>query len=144
MRHDDNIRHQRRDGSVKAAHISGGPPVGYSPQRMDWSKTILSLGGADAHKDFPLDGINLMPILTGEKKNIERTFYWRTFQRTKQKAVRDGNWKYLQDENGEYLFNLVADPGEKNDVKAKEETIFNRLKQKYVDWEKTVLQPIPL
>ncbi len=48
------------------------------------------------------------------------------------------------DEKGEYLFNLVADPGEKNDVKVKEETIFIRLKEKFADWEKTVLKPIPL
>lgn len=111
---------------------------------MDWTKTILSAGGAKAHKDFPLDGIDLMPILTGKKKNIDRTLYWRTFQRNKQKAIRDGNWKYLQDEKGEYLFNLNADREEKNDVKATEATIFNRLKQKFADWEKTVLQPIPL
>ena len=111
---------------------------------MDWSKTILSAGGAKAHKDFPLDGINLMPILTGKKKNTARIFYWRTFQRNKQKAIRDGNWKYLQDEKGEYLFNLIADPWEKNDVKAKEETIFIRLKKKYAAWEKKVLHPIPL
>jgi len=111
---------------------------------MDWSETILSLAGANAKKDFPSDGINLMPILTSEKQNIERTFYWRTFQRSKQKAIREGDWKYLQDEKGEYLFNLVSDPGEKNDVKAKEESVFNRLKQKYADWEKTVLEPIAL
>jgi len=111
---------------------------------MDWSTTILSLAGAAARKDFPLDGTNLVPILTGEKQNIERTLYWRTFQRLKQKAIREGEWKYLQDEKGEYLFNLASDPGEKNDVKTKEESIFNRLKQKYADWEKTVLEPIPL
>ena len=111
---------------------------------MDWTKTILSAGGAKAYKDFPLDGIDLMPVLTGKKKNIERIFYWRTFQRKKQKVIRDGDWKYLQDEKAEYLFNLITDPMEKIDVKAKEETIFNRLKKKYADWEKTVLQPIPL
>ena len=111
---------------------------------MDWSKTILTLAGAHANKDFPLDGIDLVPVLTGQKINIERTLCWRTFQRLKQKAIREGNWKYLQDEKGEYLFDLDADPGEKNDIKAKEENIFNRLKQKYTDWEKTVLQPIPL
>ncbi|MBC7921998.1 MAG: sulfatase-like hydrolase/transferase [Ferruginibacter sp.] len=111
---------------------------------MDWTATILSLGEANAHRRFPLDGIDLMPILTGAKKTIERTIYWRTFQRSKQKAIRDGNWKYLQDEKGEYLFNLAADQKEKNDLKAKEETIFTFLKEKYAKWEKTVLKPIPL
>jgi arylsulfatase A-like enzyme len=111
---------------------------------MDWTKTILSVGAGKAHNDFPLDGIDLIPVLIGKKKNIDRIFYWRTFQRIKQKAIRDGNWKYLQDERGEWLFNLGDDPGEKNDLKAKEEIIFTRLKKAFADWEKTVLQPIPL
>ena len=110
---------------------------------MDWTATILSAGGAKAHTDFPLDGIDLMPILTG-KKNVERTIYWRTFQRAKQKAIRMGEWKYLQDAKGEYLFNLAADQAEKNDLKEKHQDIFNTLKKKYADWEKTMLPPIPL
>lgn len=111
---------------------------------MDWTATILSAGVAKAHPDFPLDGIDLMPILTMKKKNIHRTIYWRTFQRDKQKAIRMGEWKYLQDEKGEYLFHLDDDPGEKNDLKTKQQTIFNQLKTKYATWEKTVLQPIGL
>ena len=111
---------------------------------MDWTATILSAGGVKSHKDFPLDGIDLMPILTAKEKAVERTIYWRTFQRIKQKAVRMGEWKYLQDENGEYLFNLAIDPGEKNNLKETHQTIFNQLKDKYSNWEKTVLQPIPL
>jgi len=124
--------------------ISAGNITQQAAITMDWTKTILSAANAKGSKDFPLDGIDLMPILTGKKKNIERTFYWRSFQRSKQKAIRDGDWKYLQDENGEYLFNLAVDQQEKNDVKAKEDAIFKRLKQKFADWEKTVLQPIPL
>lgn len=111
---------------------------------MDWTQTILSAGGAKAHKNFSLDGINLMPILTEKKKNVERICYWRTFQRIKQNAIRAGDWKYLQDEKAEFLFNLVSDPGEKNDLKTKEKIIFTTLKKKFADWEKTVLQPISL
>lgn len=111
---------------------------------MDWSATILSAGGAKAHKDFPLDGIDLMPMLTGKQKNTDRTIHWRTYQRNKQKAIRSGDWKYVQDEKGEYLFNLIADPAEKNDLKSQQQAIFNRLKKDYLIWEKTLLQPIPL
>jgi len=111
---------------------------------MDWTATILSVGKAKAHSNFPLDGIDLMPIMTEKKKTVERTIYWRTFQRAKQKAIREGKWKYLQDEKREYLFDLLADQGEKNDLKEIQEVIFNRLKKKYAKWEKTVLKPIPL
>jgi arylsulfatase A-like enzyme len=111
---------------------------------MDWTATILAAAGAKSHPDFPLDGIDLMPVMTGKQKGTDRTFYWRNFQRNQQKAIRDGNWKYLQDKDGEYLFNMAADPGEKNDLKEKEPAIFERLKNKYADWEKSVLVPIPL
>jgi arylsulfatase A-like enzyme len=111
---------------------------------MDWTATILSAAGAKADENFPLDGINLLPVLTGKQTNEDRTLYWRTFQRTKHKAVRDGKWKYLQDEKGEYLFDLNVDQEEKNDLKAKEKKIFEKMKAKLAKWETTVLQPIPL
>jgi len=111
---------------------------------MDWTATILSIGKAQSHPNFSLDGINLLPILTGKKKEIQRTLYWRTFQEKKSEAIRDENWKYLKDETGEYLFNLSADPGEKTDLKTEQEAIFKRLKEKFMKWQKTVLQPIPL
>ncbi len=111
---------------------------------MDWTATILTAGGAKADKNFPLDGIDLMPVLTGKYKDIPRTLYWRTFQRSKQKAIRDGNWKYLEDEKGEYLFDLSVDKEEKNNLKEKEKERFGKMKAKLAEWEKTVLQPIPL
>jgi arylsulfatase A-like enzyme len=111
---------------------------------MDWTATILSAAGAKADTKFPLDGIDLMPILKGKEKSIERIFYWRTSQWSKQKAIRSGDWKYLQDEKGEYLFNLAVDQAEKNDLKEKEKEVFERLKKMYAVWEKTVLMPIPL
>ena len=111
---------------------------------MDWTATILKAAGVNPMQNFPLDGIDLMPVLTATDKIIERTIYWRIFQRRKQKAVRSGEWKYLQDEKGEYLFNLSDDPGEKNDLKANQPAIFNQLKSEYGNWEKTILPPIAL
>ena len=129
----------RWPGKIKAGLTT--PQVAVT---MDWSATILSAGGVKASKDFPLDGLDLTPILTSNQKIIERTIYWRTFQRDKQKAMRMGDWKYLQDEKGEYLFNLANDQGEKNDLKEKEQGIFKKLKNKCEAWEKTLLRPIPL
>jgi arylsulfatase A-like enzyme len=111
---------------------------------MDWTATILSAAGAKAHVDFPLDGIDLMPVMRASNKNIARTLCWRTSQRIRQKAVRMGDWKYLQDVKGEYLFNIVNDQQEKNNLREKHPDIFDKLKKMYTDWETTVLQPIPL
>jgi len=112
---------------------------------MDWTATILALAAANQDPQFPLDGINIMPVILGKDKDVERTLFWRIFQRNQHKAMLDGKWKYLQDEKGnEYLFDLINDPSEKNDMKEKQPEIFLRLKNKYSEWEKTVLKPIPL
>jgi arylsulfatase A-like enzyme len=111
---------------------------------MDWTATILDAAGAQTNPDFKPDGISLIPTLKAERKDFDRTFYWRTFQRAQQKAIRDGKWKYIKDASGEYLFDIVADPGEKKDLKTSNPEIFENLKLKYAAWEKTVLRPIPL
>jgi arylsulfatase A-like enzyme len=111
---------------------------------LDWTATILSLAGAKPDPQLPLDGINLMPILLGNQKEIPRELYWRVFQRLQNKAMREGSWKYLQDKDGEYLFNLDKDPYEKEDVRQANNEVFQRLKNKYAAWEASVLKPIPL
>lgn len=111
---------------------------------MDWTATILAAAGAKPDPDFPPDGINLLPVLTGSKPEVGRTLCWRTFQHRKQKAIRDGNWKYLQDEEGEHLFDLSVDEAEQNDLKDRHPAVVARLKEKYARWEKPLLAPIPL
>ncbi len=111
---------------------------------MDWTATILAIAKANPDPAFPLDGMNLLPVLTGKKKITDRTFYWRLFQENKEKAIRNGSWKYLQKKEGEFLFNLVDDPGEKNDLKSANPSLFQQLKRKYAEWEKTMLTPVPL
>ena len=66
---------------------------------------------------YPLDGENLMPVCTGERAVYDRTLFWRTVERA---AARVGSWKYLADKDGEYLFDLSVDPGEKDDRRRSE------------------------
>jgi arylsulfatase A-like enzyme len=129
----------RWHGKIPANTVSDQPVI-----TMDWTTTILALANASHDPAFPLDGINLLPLVTGKANLVTRTFYWRATQRVNQYAIREGQWKYLKDEAGEYLFDLEKDPAEKNDLKEKEKNIFEKLKQKFIDWEKTVLEPVPL
>lgn len=129
----------RWPGKIQAGSFTDQPAI-----TMDWTATILAAAGAKSNPEFHLDGIDLMPICTKNQKETERTFYWRTFQRANQKAIREGNWKYLKVENEEYLFDLSVDPGEKSNLKNTYAEIFNRLKNEFALWEKTVLTPVPL
>jgi hypothetical protein len=92
-----------------------------------------------------LDGIDLTQILLNKQKEVDRELYWRISQRKQNKAMRDGKWKWLQDEKqNEYLFDLGSDPSEKNNLKEKYPEVFQKLKDKYAKWEKEMLKPLPL
>ncbi len=122
-------------------------PMKITPQvavTMDWTATILAAAGAKQDPAFPQDGVNLLPLLAGNPTTIDRTLYWRATQRVQQKAMRMGHWKYLQDEQGEYLFNLADDEAEKKDCKKDNASLLLQLKKMYADWEKTMLAPVPL
>ena len=102
---------------------------------MDWTATILAVTGTTADASHPLDGENLLPVCTGAPPH-DRTLFWRTATRA---AARDGRWKYVADEKGEYLFDLKVDPGEKDDRRRVEAARFERLKQQYLDWNARML-----
>jgi arylsulfatase A-like enzyme len=110
---------------------------------MDWTATLLARAGAHADPRAPLDGIDLLPALTGGAP-VVRDLYWRIAQRAQQKALRSGDWKYLVTADGQYLFDLASDPGEKSDVKDRHPDTFAALRDRYAAWEHGVLPPVPL
>jgi arylsulfatase A-like enzyme len=125
--------------------VSPGSVTNQVATTMDWTATILALAKASPPKNISLDGIDLMPVLAGKQKEINRTLYWRISQRTNNSALRDGKWKYLKDEKGnEYLFDLNADPSETNNLKEKEPKIFENLREKYIQWNSSLLPALPL
>lgn len=126
-------------------HVKAGTVSDQMVTTLDWTATILSIANAKPIASFPLDGTDITPVLTGAAQEIPHTMYWRSFQRKDHKALREGKWKYMRDEKGnEYLFDLIADPSEKNDLKDREPNVFAALKNKYAVWESGMLKPIPL
>lgn len=119
---------------------SGVIPAGRSTDQpvttMDWTATILATAGAKADPAYPLDGEDVMPLMTNQRAPYDRTLFWRTMR---QGASRSGNWKYLNEEGGEHLFDLSSDPGEKADLKLKHADVFERLKSGYLAWNGKML-----
>jgi arylsulfatase A len=104
---------------------------------MDLHATFLAAAGVTAPAPKPLDGIDLIPHLTGEAKTIDRTFFWR-IDRTnrKQRAIRQGQWKYINDGNTmDLLFDLSADIGERNNLGYHHPGILEDLKSRLKAWE---------
>jgi arylsulfatase A-like enzyme len=139
------------EGGIRVAAMARWPgviPAGTSTDQvaitMDWMATLLAAADVVADPAQPLDGMDVMPQLTGSSPLVPRELYWRTFQRTRHKALRSGNWKYLVTEDGAYLFDLPVDPGEAHDRKRDAPDVFARLETAYAAWEDEVLEPIPL
>ena len=106
---------------------------------MDLTATILAAAGVPLPQDPPYDGIDLLPMLRGEKPEVERTLAWRVDRtRRRMKAIRCGDWKYVQDDMVEMLFNLRADIGEHRDLYYEQLDKVKELKAKLADWEAEV------
>ena len=106
---------------------------------LDWSATLLAAAGVAPERRRALDGIDLLPVLAGREPERPRTVFWRTTQRTRHAAVRDGTWKFLRDEHGEYLFDLALDPGERRDLATEHPQRLAALRQAYEDWNRDML-----
>jgi arylsulfatase A len=104
---------------------------------MDLHATFLAAAGITTPAPKPLDGINLLPLLTDDAKPIERTFFWRIDRSNrKQRAIRQGPWKYINDGNSmDLLFNLDTDIGERTDLGYQHPDILAALKAKLKAWE---------
>lgn len=104
---------------------------------MDLHATFLAVAGVHEMPPKALDGINLLPLVTGESKPVERTFFWRIDRSNrKQRAIRQGPWKYINDGNSmDLLFNLDSDISERTDLGYQHPDILAGLKAKLKAWE---------
>jgi arylsulfatase A-like enzyme len=124
--------------------IAAGSRTGQVAVTMDLTATFVALASGALPAAPPMDGIDLMPALTGARGTVPRELFWRIFQRRRQKAARSGDWKYLQKQDGEFLYDLAADPGEKQDLKGAQPAVFRHLQERMAAWEREVLPPVPL
>ena len=109
---------------------------------MDLTATILAATGADMPRGLELEGIDLLPIVTGASPEVPRTLFWRT--RGTQRAVRQGDWKYITQYDGvselNFIFDLRRDIGERNDLAWSEagQAVARRLRPLLDAWEASV------
>nr|HMS07736.1 sulfatase-like hydrolase/transferase [Burkholderiaceae bacterium] len=120
------------------------PPGGESEQScmtMDWSATMIELGGARPDTAYPLDGVSLAAVLRDPAHRFERPLYWRMNHRS-QRALRRGDWKYLRVDGNDYLFNLTQDARERANRAHRESERLAAMRADWEAWEASV-PPIP-
>ncbi|WP_343701678.1 arylsulfatase [Chitinophaga sp.] len=121
----------RWPGKIKAGGVTGHIAATY-----DLMATFAALLGVEAPEH---DGINLLPVLTGEKNAPQHPYlYWEYHARGGQVAVRMGNWKGVRtglakDPGAPWqVYDLSADPAETKDLAAQQPTLvrqFNAIVQ---------------
>ncbi len=118
-------------------HIPGGRIFREPVISLDVAATAVALAGLPA--DPQLDGVNLMPFLTGQRQGApHEVLFWRWIA---QSAVREGRWKYLRGGSREYLFDMVSDCEEKHNLINDHAEIAIRLKQKLETWTNSLDPP---
>ena len=123
-------------------HIKAGSTTEQVAISMDWMPTLLAAAGTQPDPAFPPDGMNLLPALTQNAPPVSRKLFWR-FRDKAQRAVRDGDMKWLKINENTFLFNVVADPLERANLKNRQPDVYSRLVQDYENWESTMLPEDP-
>ncbi|MBL0087622.1 MAG: sulfatase-like hydrolase/transferase [Ideonella sp.] len=132
------------EGGIRVPWVAHWPaviaPGGVSEQHsmtMDWSATLLDAAGVAAHPDYPLDGVSLLPVLREAQRRFDRPMHWRMKHRG-QRAMRLGDWKYLQVDGHEYLFNIPADERERASHAQRQPGRLAAMRESWQAWEATM------
>lgn len=122
----------RWPGRTRAASISDAATI-----HMDWAATFAAAAGVVPVPERPFDGIDIGPVLTGDNLP-QRALYWR-YKLRGQRAARRGRWKYLKIDDNEFLFDVVADPLERANLRTRDPQLFAALKTEWETWNATML-----
>lgn len=98
--------------------------------------TLLDVTGIEKPDSIILDGFSILPLLTGENKNLKReNMYW---EYREEYAARVGSWKWIKSDRREKnngFFNLEKDIGETIDLTNIEPEKLSMVKAKFDQWK---------
>ena len=134
------------------AKIKKGMKYDKRIHHTDIFSTILGAANIEHPKEITIDGVNLIPFLTNEKRGEpHETLYWKNV--TYQAIIHD-NWKLMRSKypkEKEYLYNLGKDPYEQNNLAMSEPEIKSLLHEKLnthiesmpePSWPQSVFMPV--
>ena len=139
----------RWKGTLAEGKIDSRPVV-----QLDVLPTALAAAGVEPSANWKLDGVNLLPYLTGTQQGSpHQALYWRLFGHM---AIRKGPWKLVKttegpvlaadttnpDLSGAQLFNLAEDIGEQHDHAATHAEKVRELADDWLRWSKEMAKPL--
>jgi arylsulfatase A-like enzyme len=120
--------------------------------QLDVLPTALAAAGVSIKAEWRLDGVNLLPFLTGTRSDAPHdALYWRMGGIM---AIRKGDWKLVKmyeggnaDEpskltlEGAQLFNVASDKSEQNDLTAAQPAKVAELSGTWLRWQEQLRTP---
>jgi arylsulfatase A-like enzyme len=145
------------EGGIRVPFVvswKGRLPAGTGYDRpvisLDIHASALAAAGVGAKPEWKLDGVDLVPYLSGKKGGAPHpVLYWRFGP---QMAVRQGDWKLVRPDRavkGEFadvakepmLFNLTEDIGENNDLASMHPDKVEELQATWDKWNAELMRP---
>jgi arylsulfatase A-like enzyme len=120
-----------------AGGLGGGRDVSRLTSHIDLLPTLIELCGLPRPAGVTFDGASLLPLLQGnesgwpdrvvvtDSQRIEHPQKWR------QCAAMTDRWRLV---NGRELYDVTADPGQKNDVSGEHPEVVQELRDAYERW----------
>lgn len=147
------------EGGIRVPFImswKGRLPAGKTDSRpviqLDVLPTALAAAGIPILPEWKLDGVNLLPFLTGQASGApHEALYWRTGDVM---AIRKGEWKLVKTYSGgsavdpgtpsiagAKLFNLKDDVGEVRDLAGAQPAKLGELRNAWERWNSELAKP---
>jgi len=110
---------------------------------LDLAPTFLA--AANTTTTVELDGVNLLPYLSGEKSGApHEILYWRLIDAPNEKAIRKGDWKAIKPapEMPWELYNIAVDIRESKNLASEKPELLKQLRDAWNAWNKNNKGPL--
>ena len=120
--------------------IPAGQHFGGLSSALDILATSVAAAGLDSPPGKPLDGVDLLPFLRGERSGSPHDrLFWR---KDAMAAMREGPYKLIRLEGYGYrLYNLATDLQESTDLRASEPAQFAAMRTALTEWDRQQVAP---
>ncbi|MFO1200546.1 MAG: sulfatase-like hydrolase/transferase [Burkholderiaceae bacterium] len=121
------------------ARIRPGTTHASPVSTLDVFPTVAAAAGVGLPRDRAYDGVDLLAQLAAGPRGGRAPLFWRT---DPIRAMRDGDYKYVQDLNGaQFLYRLPDDPRETRNLAAGEAGRVAEMRARYGQWEADKVAP---
>lgn len=121
--------------------IKGGSAYDNPVSMLDMLPTFVNLAGGDASGIANLDGVDLVPYITGENSGVpHEVLYWKKENRG---VIRRGDWKMIRfpDRPAE-LYNIAEDISESNNLAFEYPGMVREMYKQLFQWEGELERPL--